>query len=131
LVLIDTSAWIEYFRNGDSLTVTTIDYCLTNESVCIGDLIYCEIVQGIKHAQTGKYISSFLLALPQFDLAGFHIAEKAAFNYRLLRSRGITIRKTIDVIIATFCMENNIALIHFDKDFDAMEKHIQLKIYKP
>lgn len=64
-------------------------------------------------------------------MIGFTIAEKAASNYRLLRSRGITIRKTIDIIIGTFCVENNFDLIHFDKDFDFMAPVIGLKIYKP
>ena len=129
MVIIDTSAWIEYFRDGDARTVSTVDSCLQNEFTGIGDLIYCEIIQGVKSATSRKNLATFLLSLPQFDMAGFHIAEKAAFNYRFLRSKGITIRKTIDVIIATFCIENSFELIHFDRDFDAMEKYIGLKIY--
>ena len=130
MVIIDTSAWIEYFRNGNRDTVNNVDDCLQNDFAGIGDLIYCEIIQGIKQATARKKLSLFLLSLPQFDLGGFHIADKAAFNYRLLRSKGITIRKTIDVIIATFCIEHDFRLIHFDKDFDPMERELGLKIFK-
>ena len=130
MVIIDTSAWIEYFRNGDQRTVQIVDYCLDNDFAGIGDLIYCEIIQGIKRAKIRRELSTFLLALPKFDMGGFDIAEKTAYNYRFLRSKGITIRKTIDVIIATFCIENNFELIHFDRDFDAMEKELELKIFE-
>lgn len=130
MVIIDTSAWIEYFRDGNKKTVDKVDFCLENDFAGVGDLIYCEIIQGIKDARSRKKLSSFLLALPQYDLCGFHIAEKAAFNYRLLRSKGITIRKTIDVIIATFCIENDFELIHFDRDFNAMQTHLDLKAFK-
>lgn len=130
MILIDTSAWIEYFRDGDQSTVKTVDYCLDNDFAGIGDLIYCEIIQGIKRAKIRRELSSFLLALPQYNMCGFDIAEKAACNYRFLRSKGITIRKTIDVIIATFCVDNNFSLIHYDKDFIPMQKELGLKIFE-
>lgn len=131
MVIIDTSAWIEYFRNGDQATVARVDDCLTDNFACIGDLIYCEVIQGVKQAKIRKELSRFLLALPQFNIGGFHIAEKSAFNYRLLRSHGITIRKTIDVMIGTFCIENNFELIHYDRDFNAMEQELGLKLFEP
>ena len=128
MVIIDTSAWIEYFKNGRHTVVKKVDYCLERHLVGIGDLIYCETMQGIKSPGERIKISNLLLSLPRFNTVGFEIAEKAAYNYRMLRSKGITIRKTIDVIIGTFCAENKLQLVHYDKDFDRMASHIGLDI---
>lgn len=126
--MVDTSAWIEYFRNGEPRIVSKVDICLEENLIGMGDLIYCEVVQGIRFARERKAVSELLLSLPNFDMVGFDIAEKSAFNYRLLRSKGVTIRKTIDVLIGTFCVENDMQLIHNDVDFTRMAKHIGLKI---
>jgi predicted nucleic acid-binding protein len=128
MIIVDTSAWIEFFNNGAPAVAMKVDTNLERNSVGVGDLIYCEVIQGIKSKNERDLVSSLLLALPRFDLVGFRIAEKAAENYRLLRSRGITIRKTIDVIIGTFCVENGFELIHNDRDFDAMASSIGLEI---
>ncbi len=117
MIIIDTSAWIEYFRDGVPSVVQKVESCLAHDLAGIGDIIYCEIVQGIRSKHERDQVSNLLLSLPRYDLVGFKIAEKAADNYRLLRSKGITIRKTIDVIIATFCAENEFPLIHNDRDF--------------
>ena len=129
MVIVDTSAWIEYFRNGVPTIVQKVDHCLEKSLVGIGDLIFCEVIQGIKSKHDREEVSALLLSLPQYEMVGFRIAEKAADNYRMLRSRGITIRKTIDVIIGTFCAENNFSLLHCDRDFDAMIPHVGLAIY--
>ncbi|MCK5145490.1 PIN domain nuclease [bacterium] len=129
MILVDTSAWIEYFRNGNSTIVRSVDTCLDRNLIIIGDLIYCEIMQGIKIKREREKVSSLLLSLPQYEMVGFHIAQKSAMNYRNLRSKGVTVRKTIDVIIGTFCVENNLKLVHFDRDFDFMASHIGLEIY--
>ena len=84
--------------------------------------------QGIRSPRERGEVSTLLLSLPQFDMVGFTIAEKSAFNYRLLRSKGVTVRKTIDVLIGTFCAEHGLQLIHHDSDFDLMAKHIGLDI---
>jgi predicted nucleic acid-binding protein len=126
MVLVDTSAWVEYFRDGDPAVVAKVDRCLDEELVCVGDLIYCEIMQGIRSGKQRREVGSLLMALPRFEMVGFHVAERAAANYRLLRSRGVSVRKTIDVIIATFCAENDHRILHCDKDFDQMAPHIGL-----
>jgi predicted nucleic acid-binding protein len=131
MVIIDTSAWIEYFRNGTPEVVRMVDYCLEHDLAGIGDLIYCEVVQGIRTKSERTEVSTLFLSLPQYEMVGFQIAEKAAENYRLLRTKGITIRKTIDVIIGTFCAENSLEFIHNDRDFDLLAHHIHLKIYEP
>ncbi len=128
MIMVDTSAWIEYFRNGEPRIVNKVDLCLEENLIGMGDLIYCEVVQGIRSARERKEVSGLLRSLPQFDMVGFDIAEKSAFNYRLLRSKGITIRKTIDVLIGTFCAENGMQLIHNDVDFKRMAKHIDLTL---
>lgn len=128
MVIVDTSAWIEYFRGGLPAIVNKVDLCLEQDLVGIGDLMYCEVMQGIRSPRERGEVSTLLLSLPQFDMVGFTIAEKSAFNYRLLRSKGVTVRKTIDVLIGTFCAEHGLQLIHHDSDFDLMAKHIGLDI---
>lgn len=128
MIMVDTSAWIEYLRGGLPRIVNKVDLCLAQDLVGIGDLVYCEVMQGIRSPRERSEVSSLLLSLPQLDMVGFRMAEKSAFNYRLLRSKGVTVRKTIDVLIGTFCAENRLPLIHHDSDFDLMAKHIGLEI---
>jgi len=131
MVIVDSSAWIEYFRDGEPSVVECVDQCLDRELAAIGDLVYCEVLQGIKFSRERQTIYSLFLTLPQYEMVGFPIAERAASNYRLLRSRGVTVRKTIDVIIGTFCAENDFSIIHYDRDFDLMADHIGLEIWNP
>lgn len=129
MVVIDTSAWIEYFRDGDSYIVESVDRCLMRNTVAIGDLISCEVMQGIRSPKHYKEICSIFASLPRYEMVGFPIAERAAYNYRMLRSRGVTIRKTIDVLIGTFCVENGMQLLHNDRDFDAMANYLGLSLF--
>jgi len=115
MVIVDTSAWIEYLRGGVPAVVAKVDLCLDQDLVCIGDLIYCEVMQGIRTPRERREVSGLLLCLPQFDMVGFSMAEKSASNYRLLRSKGVTVRKTI-----------GLQLVHHDSDFDLMARHIGL-----
>jgi len=128
MIIVDTSAWIEFFRDGEPSVVGKVDRYLERDLVGIGDLIYCEVMQGIRSVAQRRQISGLLLSLPRFEMVGFPIAEKAADNYRLLRSRGVTVRKTVDVIIGTFCAENDLALAHHDRDFDFMAPHLGLRL---
>jgi hypothetical protein len=130
MVIVDTSAWIEYFRDGIPVVVQSVDQCLECELVGIGDLVYCEVVQGIKIRSELDQVTTLFQSLPHFEMVGFSMAEKAADNYRQLRSKGITVRKTIDVLIGTFCAEKKFELVHNDHDFTLMAKYIGLKIYK-
>jgi predicted nucleic acid-binding protein len=129
MIIVDTSAWIEYFRNGTASVVSSIESSLSGNLIAIGDLIYCEVMQGIKIKKERDYVGALLLSLPRYNMVGFECAEKAAENYRSLRSNGITVRKTIDVIIGTFCAENRFQLIHNDRDFDLMAPCIGLEIF--
>ena len=128
MVIVDTSAWVEYFTGGIPEIVEKVDRCLDQDVVGIGDLVYCEVMQGIRSPRVQNEVSSLLLSLPQFEMVGFTIAEKSAANYRLLRSKGITVRKTIDVLIGTFCVEHGFQIVHSDSDFTLMAPHIGLNI---
>ena len=128
MVIVDTSAWIEYFRSGVSRVVAKVDRCLDQDLVGIGDLVYCELMQGIRSPRQRAEVSSLLMSLPHFEMVGFHIAERAAANYRLLRSKGVTVRKTIDMLIGTFCAERGFQIVHYDSDFDLMARYIGLDV---
>lgn len=128
MVIVDTSAWIEYLGDGMPAIANKVDHCLDQDLVGIGDLIYCEVMQGIRSPRERREVSDLLLSLPQFDMVGFAMAEKSASNYRLLRSKGVTVRKTIDVLIGTFCAEHGLRIIHHDSDFELMAKYIGLDI---
>lgn len=130
MILIDTSAWIDYFNGIDNNTTRLVDRILDTEPVLIGDLIYCELLQGFHTDKQYNEIKELLTNLTHVELVGFEIAEKAALNYRKLRKKGITIRKTMDMIIATFCAENNVMLIHKDRDFDFLSEPLGLTILK-
>ena len=130
MVIVDTSAWIEYFRDGAAGVVAAVDACLERDLVGIGDLVYCEVVQGIRSKREREQVTGLFGSLPHFDMVGFAIADKAAANFRHLRSRGVTVRKTIDVLIGTFCAENGHQLVHNDRDFTLMAPHIGLAVYQ-
>lgn len=128
MVIVDTSAWVEFFNDGNRPVADLVERYLEKEMVALGDLIYCEVMQGIRSAKEREEISALFLTLPRYDMVGFRIAEKSAHNYRLLRERGVTVRKTIDVLIGTFCAENDLQLVHHDRNFDLMARHIGLKV---
>ena len=127
MILVDTSAWIDYFNGTESPVADALDLALDEDPVLIGDLIYCELLQGFKENKAVYQVQLLLSNLQRCDLGGFDIAHKAAENYRFLRKKGVTIRKTIDVLIATYCIENNIRLLHNDQDFTILQKHLPLK----
>ncbi len=129
MVVIDTSAWISYFNDTGHKVLKDIDYVLDNDMVCLGDLIYCEILQGIRDKKQLKKVKEVFETLHKDVVGGFEICEKAAENYKYLRSLGVTVRKTIDIIIGTFCLENNYVIIHNDSDFKYMELYLGLRSF--
>jgi predicted nucleic acid-binding protein len=127
MILVDTSVWIDYFNGKDNLETDILDKALGNETVAIGDLILIEILQGFRADKQYNMAKELLEPLQKFEMLGLDIAVKTADNYRKLRKRGITIRKTADVIIATYCIENNIPLLFTDRDFIPFVKHLGLQ----
>jgi predicted nucleic acid-binding protein len=130
MLIVDTSVWIDYFRAPDSLYAQKFDDVLGNVEVVLGDLILVEILQGLREGPQLRLVEAALAAFRVMPLCGPENAPKAAANYRLLRRSGVTIRGTIDVIIATWCIENNVSLLHNDRDFDVMEKRLGLKSWR-
>jgi predicted nucleic acid-binding protein len=130
VIVIDTSVWIDYF-NGKATTETEVlDRLLGIESLLIGDLILAEVLQGLRSDPDFRRVLGFLGALEFREMVGRRVALASARNYRSLRARGVTVRKTIDVIIGTFCMLNGHRLLHSDRDFDLMERHLGLEVMR-
>jgi predicted nucleic acid-binding protein len=132
MILVDSSVWIDYFNGKSTWQVDLLDNYLSHVPIMMGDLILIEILQGFKSDKDFKTAQSFLSALTFSPMGGYDIAVQSALNYRKLRKAGITVRKTIDVIIATFCIVKNLKLLHNDHDFVPMTSCLTLKtISKP
>lgn len=127
MILVDTSVWIDYFNGADNSSVDALDRALDEGRVAIGDLILLEILQGFSRDRDFARAKALLGNLDLFAMLGRVIALRSAENYRKLRKRGITVRKTNDVIIATFCIENSIPLLFSDRDFLPFEKYLGLR----
>jgi len=127
MIIVDTSVWIDYFNGTINKETDLLDVALEREEVAIGDLIFLEILQGFRTDKDYKQAHKMLLELEQYEMFGHLMVEKCAYNYRSLRKRGITIRKTADVIIATFCIEKQIPLLFIDRDFLPFVEHLRLQ----
>lgn len=125
--MVDSSVWIDYFNGKKCPEVVYLDAVLGVKTVVIGDIILIEVLQGFKVDKEYKKARQLLTALPLFQLSSKAFAVKSADNYRLLRKRGITVRKTIDTIIATYCIEENIPLLFTDRDFLPFVEHLGLQ----
>lgn len=126
MILVDSSVWIDYFSGNGSAEADFLDKTLGNRSVAIGDLILTEVLQGFRDDRDYKTARRLLEELPVFDLLGRNMAIKSAENFRKLRKKGITIRKTADVIIASFCIEHDLPLLFSDRDFRPFVDHLGL-----
>jgi len=127
LILVDSSVWIDYFNGKPTWQTDLLDSYLSNLPVIMGDLILTEVLQGFRSDKDFKTARSFLEPLPFRTMGGYNIAIKSAHNYRKLRKKGVTVRKTIDVIIATFCIVEGLTLLHDDRDFDQIAVYLSLK----
>ena len=117
MILVDSSVWIDYFNGQTNPEVIFLDTILGIKPVLIGDIILTEVLQGFKRDRDYKKAKQLLSSLPILQLSDELLAIKSADNYRSLRKQGITVRKTIDTIIATYCIEQNIQLLFSDRDF--------------
>jgi predicted nucleic acid-binding protein len=127
VVLVDSSVWIDYFNGRSTRHTDQLDELLGGEHLLTGDLIVTEVLQGFRDERDFERARRALDQLPYADMLGRELALASAHSYRLLRQRGITIRKTIDVMIATFCIRNGHVLLHADRDFDPMAEHLGLR----
>ena len=128
MILVDSSVWIDYFRSADTPQVALLDSCFGRSPLAVGDLIAAEVLQGVHDEREFKWVKKTLDAFEHIDLAGYELAVKASDNYRSLRAMGITIRKTIDTLIATRCIEDGLTLLHADRDFLPFAQHLGLKV---
>jgi len=128
MILVDSSVWIDYFNGKITKQTDLLDSLLGSEPIVIGDLILTEVLQGFQEDRDFNKARKLLDSLLFRQMLGKELAVKSAENYCILRKKGVTVRKTIDVIIATFCITNNLPLLHSDRDFRPMEKHLNLKV---
>ena len=127
MILVDSSVWIDYFRGSATKQTQRLDLLLDTEALAIGDLILTEVLQGFAVDQEFDEARRLFASLKLVELGGEDVAIAAARNFRKLRKLGITVRQTIDTVIATRCMVSGYELLHDDRDFDAFEKHLGLR----
>ena len=128
MIVVDTSVWADYFNGRRTRQTDTFDLLLGNQAIIIGDLILTEILQGFRSDEHLKQARALLRPFPVVTMLGPAMAIQSAENYRQLRKCGVTVRKTIDVMIGTYCIENNLPLLSSDKDFDPMVEHLGLLV---
>ena len=128
MIVVDSSVWIDYFNGKKTPQTDWLDSALGNTPIIMGDLILTEVLQGFQNNKEFKVAKDILLGMPFMSMVGQAIALQSAENCRSLRRRGVTVRKTIDVIIGTSCIHYQLHLLHDDRDFDPMVKFLALQI---
>ena len=126
MILVDTSVWIDYFNGQENIHTEILDSSIVDGTVAIGDIIFLEILQGFRNDKDYQTVRSRLATLDQYELFGNDMVYRCADNYRTLRKKGITIRATTDVIIATYCIEHELPLLFIDRDFKPFVSHLGL-----
>ena len=127
MILVDSGVWIDYFNGAANPQTDTLHQLVGDEPVAVGDLILTEVLQGFSTTREFNTARKLLTGLEVITLGGLDVAIQAAKNYRTLRAMGITVRKTIDTVIATRCIVSGYMLLHNDRDFDVFEKHLGLR----
>jgi hypothetical protein len=128
VILVDSSVWIDYFNGAVTPQTEMLDRLLGHEPLAVGDLILTEVLQGFDDERDFNEARKMLTSLIVVELGGEEIAIQSAKNFRSLRNLGVTVRKTIDTVIATRCMESGFDLLHSDRDFDPFAKHLGLRV---
>ena len=131
MVIVDTSVWIHFLAGRSNVETEWLARELVQQRMGLTDLILCEVLQGVRDDAASRQVRSSLLRFEILDCGGLTVAIAAAENYRILRGRGITIRKTIDCLIATFCIEEGHSLLHRDRDFEPFERYLGLRLIRP
>jgi predicted nucleic acid-binding protein len=128
MILVDSSVWIGYFNGKINPQTDWLDVALGKELIIVGDIILAEVLRGFKNDRNFHKAKELLSTFQFMEMLGRELAVKSAENYRILRKRGVTVRKTIDVIISTFCIHHGISLVHDDQDFDPLVKYLKLEV---
>lgn len=130
MILVDSSVWIDYFNGQKTVQTDWLDSALGNIPIIMGDLILTEVLQGFQTEKDFKTARNLLLGLPFMPMLGQQLALDSAENYRFLRKKGVTVRKTIDVLIGTFCLHYELPFLFCDRDFDPMVEFLNLKAFE-
>jgi predicted nucleic acid-binding protein len=126
--IVDSSVWIDYFGGKVTPQSDLLHTALGSEEIAVGDVILCEVLQGYRRQEDFDAARHALLQFPIYPVGGTEIALKSAENYRTLRRQGITVRKIIDCLIATFVIEQGFILLHSDRDFEPFERYLGLRV---
>jgi predicted nucleic acid-binding protein len=132
MILVDTSVWIDFLQNKSTVYAKKLNELIknNNEEIILAPIILMEILQGIKDDKAFEEIKSYLLEFSIIDTKGINSYLNAVNIYRLCRKKGLTVRKSIDLLIASIAQENDLEIFHKDRDFDNIAKVIKIKIYK-
>jgi predicted nucleic acid-binding protein len=128
VILVDSSVWIDYFRGASTPQAEMLDTLLGCEPLAVGDLILAEVLQGFQRDRDFNHAKQLLTSFQMVNIVDREVAIQAAKNFRVLRGHGLTVRKTIDTLIATRCINNGLVLLHNDKDFDPFVTHLGLRV---
>jgi predicted nucleic acid-binding protein len=131
VVIVDTTVWVDYLRGVRSIETDWLNTELDRQRLGLTDISLCEVLQGVRDDAIAREVETALTKCEVFDTGGVALAREAARNYRTLRSRGHTVRKTIDCLIATFCLRGQHSLLHTDRDFDPFEELLGLSVVHP
>ena len=129
MIVVDSSVWIDYFNGVVSAQTDALDHLLAQQQILMGDIILMEVLQGFRKDSDYHHAKELLGLLEFSPMVGRDVAIRGAKNYRILRAKGVTVRKTVDVIIGTFCLINGHHLLHSDRDFEPMEKFLGLEVW--
>ena len=127
MIIVDSSVWIDYFNGQSSRETDFLEGLLGYEPVGVGDVILAEVLQGFRRDRDFKTARKLLMSFPLMEMLGIDRAVKCALCYRYLRRAGVTIRKTADVIVATYCLDEGHLLLYSDSDFDPFVEHLSLR----
>jgi predicted nucleic acid-binding protein len=130
MILVDSSVWIGYFNGIINPQTDWLDLALGKKIIIVGDIILAEVLQGFKSDRDFNKAKELLSNFRIMEMLGQELAIESAKNYRILRKKGVTVHKTIDVIIGTFCIHHNMPLLHDDQDFDPLTNHLGLHAVK-
>lgn len=127
MIVVDSSVWIDYFTGKVTAETDKLDSLLGEEPLATGDLVLVEVLQGFRTDRDFAKARELLMSLNILNMLNTTIALKSAANFRALRKKGVTVRKTIDTVIATYCIENKLPLLYSDKDFQPFHEHLRLQ----
>ncbi len=131
MILIDTTVWVEYLNGSKTPETEWLDAQVDKQRLGLTDLIFCEVLQGVKDDRQAAEVQRELVNFEILPMGGIELAIESARNYRRLRARGRSVRKTIDCLIATFCLLHGHSLLHTDRDYDHFEQILGLQIIHP